>query len=181
MTALSGNGIDFTLAVAPASGTVIAGYSVSGIATTATPLAGFDSPVSLTCSTTVPGSTCTVATGNFTLGAATNSAVTITTTAKYTVIGYGGLGAPGLLSLAGLGTGLLLWVGRRRMRTAARYGLALTLLGVSFAAVSLSGCSGKLPTQNPVYTAPGTYTYTLTATDGFLVHSATYSLTVTVN
>ncbi len=177
-TALSGNGIDFTLAVAPASGSVIAGYTVSGITTTATPLAGFDNPVSLTCSTTVPGSTCTVAGGNFTLGAATNNAVTITTTAQYTVIGYGSLGGPGWLSLAGLGTGLLLWFGRRRMRSAARCGLTLIVLGL--AAATLSGCSGKLPGQNAVYTAPGTYTYTLTATDGFLVHSATYALTVTV-
>ena len=177
-TALSGNGIDFTLAVAPGSGSVIAGYTVSGITTTSTPLAGFDNPVSLTCSTTVPGSTCTVAGGNFTLGTATNNAVTITTTAQYTVIGYGGLGGPGWLSLAGLGTGMLLWFGRRRMRSAARCGLALIVLG--FAAATLSGCSGKLPGQNPVYTAPGTYTYTLTATDGFLVHNATYALTVTV-
>ncbi len=177
-TALTGNGIDFTLAVAPASGSVIAGYTVSGVATTATPLAGFDSPVSLTCSTTVPGSTCVVATGNFTLSAATNSAVTITTTAKYTVIGYGGLGGPGWLSLAGFGTGVLLWFGRRRVRRAAHIGLALVVLGL--AAGMLSGCSGKLPGENPVYTAPGTYSYTLTATDGFLVHSATYALTVTV-
>ena len=177
-TALSGNGIDFTLAVAPASGNVIAGYTVSGIATTATPLAGFDSPVSLTCSTTVPGSTCVVAGGNFTLSSATNSAITITTTSKYTVIGYGGMGGPGLLSLAGLGTGLLLWFGRRRVRTVARCGLTLAVFGL--AVVSMSGCSGKLPTQNPVYTAPGTYSYTLSATDGFLVHTATYSLTVTV-
>ena len=177
-TALSGNGVDFTLAVAPASGSVIAGYTISSIATTATPLAGFDSPVSVTCSTTVPGSTCTIAGGNFTLGSATNSAVTITTTSRYTVIGYGGLGGSGWLSLAGFGTGLLLWFGRRRMRTTARCGLALIVLGL--AAGTLSGCSGKLPAQNPVYTAPGTYTYTLTATDGFLVHSATYSLTVMI-
>ncbi len=177
-TALSGNGIDFTLTLAPASGSVIAGYTVTGIATTATPLAGFDNPVSVTCSTTVPGSTCTVVGGNFTLSSATNSAVTITTTSQYTVIGYSGLGGPGVLSLAGLGTGLLLWFGRRRMRTAMRCGLAVLVLG--FTASTLSGCSGKLPAQNPVYTAPGTYTYTVSATDGFLVHSATYALTVTV-
>jgi PKD repeat protein len=44
--------------------------------------------------------------------------------------------------------------------------------------LSATGCSGKLPAQNPAYTGPGNYTVTLTATDGFLVHSATYSLTV---
>jgi hypothetical protein len=51
---------------------------------------------------------------------------------------------------------------------------------VLLAAIGLSttGCSGKLPTQNPSYTGPGGYTITVSATDGFLVHSATYSLTV---
>jgi len=45
--------------------------------------------------------------------------------------------------------------------------------------ISASGCSGKLPTQNASYTGAGGYTITVTATDGFLVHSATYNLTVT--
>jgi hypothetical protein len=47
------------------------------------------------------------------------------------------------------------------------------------ASIGLTGCSGKLPAQNAGYTAPGTYTFTITATDGFLAHSATYSLTTT--
>ena len=37
----------------------------------------------------------------------------------------------------------------------------------------------QAPAQNSTYTAPGTYNFTVTATDGFLVHSATYALTVT--
>jgi hypothetical protein len=45
--------------------------------------------------------------------------------------------------------------------------------------VSATGCSGKLPAQNSVYTGAGSYVITVTATDGFLVHSATYNLTVT--
>jgi hypothetical protein len=44
--------------------------------------------------------------------------------------------------------------------------------------LSSSGCTGKLPTQNSSYTGPGSYVITVTATDGFLVHSATYNLTV---
>jgi PKD repeat protein len=43
----------------------------------------------------------------------------------------------------------------------------------------MTGCTGKEPAANSPYTAPGSYTVTLTATDGFLVHSATYALTVT--
>jgi hypothetical protein len=45
--------------------------------------------------------------------------------------------------------------------------------------LAITGCSGKLPAQNSVYTGPGTYTVTVSATDGFLTHSATYTLTVT--
>jgi len=52
----------------------------------------------------------------------------------------------------------------------------LLFLAVAF---SLAGCSGKLPAVNADYTvAPGTYTYTLTATDGTISHSATYTLNV---
>jgi hypothetical protein len=52
-------------------------------------------------------------------------------------------------------------------------GLLLVLLG------GLTSCSSKLPDQNAAWTAPGNYAVTVTATDGQLVHSATYSLTVT--
>ena len=42
----------------------------------------------------------------------------------------------------------------------------------------MTGCGSKTPTANAVYTPAGPYTYTVTATDGFLKHSATYTLTV---
>jgi hypothetical protein len=58
--------------------------------------------------------------------------------------------------------------------------LALLLAAAGLAmCLSATGCSGKLPAQNSVYTGPGTYTIGVTATDGFLVRSATYTLTVT--
>jgi hypothetical protein len=93
------------------------------------------------------------------------------------VIGYGGYGGPGYLWLIGAGSGWLLWRRRKDAGTLLRSGLVAVML----AAVSLSvtGCSGKLPAQNPVYTGPGTYTVTVTATDGFLTRTATYTLTVT--
>ena len=49
------------------------------------------------------------------------------------------------------------------------------------AAISLSmtACTGKLPAQNAVFTGPGNYTVTVTGTDGFLVRTAAYNLTVT--
>jgi hypothetical protein len=106
----------------------------------------------------------------------TNVTVSFSTTSQYTVIGYG-VGGHGWLWLIGIGSGALLLVSRRRAGALTRTGLFAVML-LAFG-ISATGCSGKLPTQNPVYTGPGSYVITVSATDGFLVHSATYNLTVT--
>ena len=177
-TALTGNGVDFSLGDAPGSGSVVAGLNMTTNATV-TPIAGFSAPVSLSCTTNAQASTCVPASISFTPTAAVTTAVSITTTSKYTVVGYGGLGGNGLLSLIALGSGLLLWMKRRSAGALGRFSLGMVFL----AATSLlaTGCSGKDPAQNAQYTTPGTYTYTLTATDGFLTRTATYTLTVTAN
>jgi hypothetical protein len=74
----------------------------------------------------------------------------------------------------------MLWMRRRRLGGGVRRGLLLGLLVATCLASSvvLSGCSGKLPTQNATYTGPGNYTVTVSATDGFLVRTASYKLTV---
>jgi hypothetical protein len=172
---LDGNGIDFTLAETPASGTVIAGLGVNTTALTS-PLAGFAHSLTLTCTTTAPAVTCVPPSDQFGGGSPASVNVQIDTVSKYAVIGYGGWGA-GWLWMVGAGTGMLLWFGRRRLNGVARAGLLVVLLGV--ASLSTSGCSGKIPAENASYTPPGTYSITLSATDGFLVHTATYSLTVT--
>ena len=172
--ALSGTGLDYTLALSSSSGSVIAGNSVKTTATL-TPLAGFAAPVSITCTVTAPASTCIPAVVSQ-VPAGKANVVTITTTSKYAVIGYSGLGGSGWLWIVGVASAGLLWVGRRRLPGLAKAGLmALLLMAIS---LSASGCAGKQPAENAVYTTPGTYTYTLTTTDGFLVHTATYSLTV---
>lgn len=173
---LSGNGVDFTIVLNPASGTVVAG---DGTATTATltPLAGFDATLSLTCTATgIAVSTCTVAPATVVASAAVSSTMSIGTTSQYTVVGYGVFGG-GPLWLVGLGSGWLLWRRRRSGRMLLRGGLLAILLGAL--GLSLTGCTGKLPSQNATWTAPGNYSVTVTATDGTLVHSAVYSLTVT--
>ncbi len=43
---------------------------------------------------------------------------------------------------------------------------------------ALSGCGGKLPSKNAVYTPAGSYTVQILATDGTLTRSATYAPTV---
>ena len=173
---LTGNGVDFTLTATTSSGTVIAGLSTS-LTTVTTPLAGFSAPVTLTCTTSAPATTCSPATQTFVPASATNAVLSINTTSEYTVIGYGGFGASGWTALLAFGTGAVLWFRRRRLGGLLRVSLAITFLAAL--SVSLTGCSGKQPAKNPAFTAPGTYTLTVSATDGFLVHSVTYSLNVT--
>jgi hypothetical protein len=173
----SGNGVDFTIALNPTSGTVYAGDGTSTTATL-TPLAGFASQLSLSCAmaTGAAASTCTLAPGTVVPTVVVTAVASIGTTSQYTVIGYGGFGGGGYLWLVGVGSGWLLWSKRRNGRALLQGGLLALLLATM--GLSLSGCSGKLPDQNPVWTAAGNYNVTVTATDGFLVHSATYSLTV---
>ena len=175
-TTLSGNGVDFTLGLSPTSGTTVAGYGSTTNSTT-TPIAGFAAQVNISCSTTAPATTCALTQNTFIPGVPVQDQVTITTGAKYQVVGYGGVGGGGLLWVLALGSGGLLWLMRKRAGAGLRGALFLLLLAA--ASLSATGCSGKTPAENATYTAPGTYSFTVTATDGFLVHSATYALTVT--
>ena len=174
---LTGNGVDFTFSLSPTSGSVIAGLSVQTTATTS-PVAGFAAPVTVSCRTSAPASTCALSLVTFIPSAPIPTTVAISTVSQYTVVGYSGAAGTGLLPWLAVASGLVLWIGRRRMRAQNWRSLAALLLAAAGIA-SLSGCSGKYPDRNSVYTAPGSYTYTVTATDGVIVHSATYQLTVT--
>jgi len=174
---LTGNGVDFTFALNPASGKVIAGDAISTTASI-TPIAGFSFPLSVSCSLGgAVAAACNSAamTGIVPKAPATTLTITLSTTSQYTVIGYGIAGSLWLW-LAGIVSALALALAQRRAGSLARAGLfSLMLLA---AGLAVGGCSGKLPSQNPSYTSGGTYVITVTATDGFLVHSATYNLTV---
>jgi|GEM_PF-1522740 len=171
---MTGNGVDFTIAVNPTSGSTISGYNSTTNATV-TPIAGFAASLAVVCTSNATASTCIPTNNSFVPTTAVTTVVTITTTSQYTVVGFGG--STGWLSLFAFGTGVLLWFHRRSARTLVRCALALCFFGAG--SLLVTGCAGKLPAQNASFTAPGDYTYTVTATDGFLVHSATYSLHLT--
>jgi hypothetical protein len=124
----------------------------------------------------VSAPSCAISTATIDGDSASTAVVSFTTTSQYTVIGYGGLGGGGTLWLVATTSGCLLWRRRKSVRALLRGGLLLVLLGAM--GLGLTGCTGKLPSQNAAWTTPGNYTVTVTATDGFLVRSATYGLTV---
>ncbi len=185
-TTLSGTGIDFSLALGPVSAQAVAGMSLTTNSTTS-PIAGFANPINVSCTTTAPASTCTMASAGFTPANPVADAVNITTTSQYTVIGYGSFGALGggstrgllLAPLAMLSAYLLLRKRRSSSRLQRLLRLGMFVLCTAAMASALTGCTGKDPAQNAPYTPAGSYTYTVTATDGFLKHAATYSLVVT--
>lgn len=174
---LTGNGVDFALALNPVSGKVIAGNAISTTASI-TPIAGFSFPLSVSCSlggAVAAACDTSAATGIIPKSPATTLTINFSTTSQYTVIGYGIAGNLWLW-LAGIVTTLGVLLARYRAGSLARAGLfSLVLLAVGLA---VGGCSGKLPSQNPSYTSGGNYVITVTVTDGFLVHSATYNLAV---
>jgi hypothetical protein len=176
---LTGNGVDFAISVLPTSGATIAGEGVS-VALTLTPLGGFSAPVTLNCTTTAAGSTCIPALSTLTLSAVSTMAMPITTTSQYTVVGYGeigGSGPPWLILLSLLSAAGILFHARRSRRLPR---LATVLLALGLFSLPNLGCSGRTPDKNSAPTYPGTYTYTVSATDGILTHTATYTLSVTV-
>jgi hypothetical protein len=179
LVSLTGNGVDFSISATPASGSTIAGYYVN-MKVTLTPLGGFSAPITLSCTTNAGGSLCTPSSSAMTLTGVTVDPVQITTTAQYTVIGYSGFGGnhPWLALLSLLSAGAI-FMRFRKTRAISRLALTLGML-ILLTSANL-GCSGKLPDKNADPTLPGTYTYTFSATDGTITHTATYSLTVTIN
>jgi hypothetical protein len=173
---LEGVGDYFTMTASPDSGSVEAGLGITANVVV-TPEFGYTGYVRVSCTTTAPATTCSGGVASLSGTSAVTVQIAMKTTSKFAVVGYSGFGGRGLLWLVGAGTGLLLWTRRRRVGRVARAGVMVALLGVlGFAA---SGCSGMYPAENQSYTPAGSYTVTLSGTDGFLVETGTYTLNVT--
>jgi hypothetical protein len=179
---LSGSGSDFSLSISPTSTTITAGDSTS-VTVTASAIAGYNSPVTLTCGGMPALATCTVSPNSVTpssSGPATAS-VNITTTRRTAVppTRFPRIPGPGqpwiwaltALLLVGLGATAL---SERKMQWKWAV-LAVTALWLaSFAACG----SGGSPYVNPTGTPAGTYTISVTGTSSGLSHVATFTLKV---
>lgn len=166
---------DFSFSAAPTSLTLTSG-STGTVALAVTPLAGFNAPVSFTCSGLPAGATCSFAPATVTpSGVAASTSLTVTTPATSAALSHRSHPFfPKALAAAAL---CLLFCRRRR--------LPHFLLLVCCAVLPmLSGCgSGGSPsssTTSPAPTTPTavTSTVTITATSGSLAHTTILTLTV---
>jgi FG-GAP-like repeat/Abnormal spindle-like microcephaly-assoc'd, ASPM-SPD-2-Hydin len=200
--ALSGTGVDFSLAAGSSgsggSATVTAGatatYSMS-----LTGGAGFSGTVALTCSGAPTNSTCSISPSSVTVSGITPvpATVSVMTTARSFVgpLGKGpaseprrifAVRAPGIsLALAATLTLLLFSLSAARRRRFAWMPLATLSLLMAIATVAMSGCGGgssggpvgPTPTSG---TAAGTYPITVTATAGSGANAVSHTVQLTL-
>jgi hypothetical protein len=194
VSTLTGTGApapDFTLADSTGKTstalTVAAGAS-GNVALVLTPNSSFSGTVTLSCAATgtaARGITCTPPAAFSLTASAVTQNVAFATTAPYPYTASGLSLAPGSLrrspwttTLTFAMAGLLMFfasrsrrLGRLPLRGA---GLFTLLLAICIPTI---GCIKDNP-SNPNATTPGTYTYTVTATSGAVVHTETVTLTV---
>jgi large repetitive protein len=172
---------DFSVTTALSTATISAGQSAT-FTLQVTSVNGFNKPITLACSGLPVGATCSISPNPVTpAGAATPVTVTMDTAVR-------NLLPPGtsfrrtpwqlpshplnyLLWLAVLLMAALLAQARRRPALAA-FGFAVVLL------IALTGCGGGNSAGVPAGTQAGTYTITVSATSGSLVHNTTLTLQV---
>ncbi len=187
--ALSGTGIDFTIAdtsgSASTSLTLVAGNN-GAISLVVASTTGFTGTASLTCaSTQAPaGVTCLVPPSVAIGSVPTTLVINFSSAARTFMSGFGWLPVSGwssrfttamlLLSLFGL-----LLLPFRRIRRFARLCRMGALFALSIAVLlPFAGCGSSGSSSNANGTPAGTYTYTVTATSGTLTHTETVNLTI---
>ncbi|MGD1106386.1 MAG: chitobiase/beta-hexosaminidase C-terminal domain-containing protein [Terracidiphilus sp.] len=162
---------DFSVAATPASLTLTAGQSgTTGVSVT--PLNGFNSAVSFSCSGLPSGASCAFSPATVTpSGDATSTMLTVTTSATTTAALQRNSrplfpAAALALVLCGLG-----WKKRRRLQT-------MLLLAVSVFGLSLLTSCSAAPAGPPIVLDPVTSTVSVTATAGSIQHTTSFLLTV---
>jgi hypothetical protein len=171
---------DFGIALAPSSGTVAPGSSVTSTISV-TPIGGFNQQVTLTCTGAPKNTTCTIAPASVTPnGSAATATLTINTNVNAAL-----LNAPlgpqpahrshDRIALAFAGFAGILCFGFTRKRLPGWRHLQLGLAAILLAGSVAIGCGGSGSSNA---TPAGTSTLTITATAGSTTHTATYTLAV---
>jgi hypothetical protein len=157
---------DFTLSIAPSSGSVSAGTPAT-VTVTVTPVNGFNAATTFACSGLPANSTCGFSPATVTPNgtAASTTTMTIDSNVKAAAAFAGG-------SLSLLILPMVAWRNRRRRGLVA---LCIPVVLLALATVGISACASN---GGGSKTPAGTYTVTVTAASGTLNHNATYSFTV---
>jgi hypothetical protein len=181
-------GGDFSLTTSPNSLSIVAGQTASA-SVNVTPLMGFNSSVSFTCSGMPPGTSCAFSPATVTPsgGVMASTTLTVSTTLSTPAGTYGWRQPPKWApwSLSGGFAALVIGGGfltvkprrsRRRLRALLRC-LAVSL--VVFAIVLLIACAGTSGSASSNTSTPaGAGEMTITATSGAISHSVGIALTV---
>ena len=171
---------DFTLAVSPSSVSVTSGQSSSPLMVTVTPAGGFTGNVALSCSSGVPGITCTfgLSTLAITSGMAstTMSVNTAMNVPRYGLLLPGSIGLGGLLAVFAL-LGLTIWSAGRLERARVPVLATAGVLAIFALSLTLVGC-GYGSSYTPPQLNPGPAVLTVTAQSGSLTHTQSVNVTV---
>jgi Chitobiase/beta-hexosaminidase C-terminal domain len=158
---------DFSVAASPAMVAVTAGNSTT-TTISVTPLNGFSSAVSFSCSSGLPsGVSCGFSPATVTpSGATASTTLTVTASASAAAMGRDGRPLSPWAALAGVWCCFLGWKKRRRLQMLL---LAVSAIGL----ILLHGCGSQ-----STYSQPPTSTITVTAASGSLRHSTPLKLTL---
>jgi N-acetylneuraminic acid mutarotase len=165
---------DFSVAASPTSVTVTAGQSGTTTVTIAL-LNGFNSAVSLSCSSGLPaGASCSFSPSTVTPPGTTSTTLTVTTTASSAALHRESLP---LLPGSALAAALCCFGWKKRRRLQMLLLLAVSLAGFGLL-TSCGGGAGSSTGGGGGGSQPVTSTVTVTATSGSLTHTTTFLLTV---
>jgi uncharacterized protein (TIGR03118 family) len=175
--AATGGATNFGFSTSSSVAAVANGASTS-LTLAVAPINGFSGPVTFACSGLPVNSTCTFSspTLNVTSSASATETLTISTggykagneAAPFRPFGSGSYTALAFMPFACV----LLFAGRRRLRTNPKW--MLVLIGAAVGAATLAGCGSYTNTTTPA----GTSAVTITATSGATSHTSTVNLTV---